>query len=103
MSPEIDTLDLIQSTFPGQDRLIGQAFKENRSFHELCEDYRRCVAVLERWKEPTGAEASQRREEYNDLLVELGQEIQSWLEEMGRTTSPPTGASPEQSFQRSDT
>jgi len=94
MSPDTNTQELIQTTFPGQDRLIGQAFKENRSFRELCEDYRRCVTALQRWKRSTEAESSQRQQEYNDLLEELGQEIETWLEAMGRTSSPPAGGSP---------
>ena len=80
MSPDTDTLNLIQTTFPGQGQLIGQVFEENGTFRELCEDYRRCVAALDRWKESTGTEASQRHQEYTELLMELGKEIETWLD-----------------------
>lgn len=82
MSRELDTLKLIQGSFPGSDQLVEHAFHESRPFRDLCEDYRRCVAALHRWKKSTAAEGSHRRQEYTDLMMELGHEIETWLEAM---------------------
>ena len=80
MSRQLDMLNLIQSSFPGKDRLIEQAFHESRSFRDLCTDYRKCFVALHRWKKRTAPEACQRQLEYTDLLMELGKEIETWLD-----------------------
>ena len=87
MKPGTDTLTLIRASFPGRDLVIERAFRESRSFRDLCEDYRRCVAALDRWKKSQVTEAPFRRQEYTELLLELGREIQTWLESM-ETGSP---------------
>ena len=89
MSRDIETLKLIQTSFPGRDQLIEKAFSDTQSFRDLCEDYRKCFAALHRWKRRTTVEASPRRQEYTNLLMELGQEIETWLED-AETESPPT-------------
>jgi hypothetical protein len=89
MSRENQTLNLIRTAFPGRDQLIEKAFNDTRSFRDLCEDYRKCFAALHRWKRRTTAEASRRHQEYTDLLMELGREIGTWLED-AETESPPT-------------
>lgn len=78
--PAGDTLTLIRTSFPGRDELITSAFRENRSFRELCRDYRRCVAALHRWRSLEAALPRTRGQEYSELLVELGSEIQNWLQ-----------------------
>ena len=80
MSRENETLSLIRTTFPGRDRLIESAFHESRSFRDLCAEYRRCPAALHRWKQETAPEVCQRRQEYTELLTELGREIETCLE-----------------------
>ena len=80
MNPDGETLTLIRTSFTGRDELIERAFRRSESFRSVCEDYRECVAVLERWKQRETAEAPLRRREYSELLVELGREIQIWLE-----------------------
>ena len=89
MSRDIETLKLIQTSFPGRDPLIEKAFNDTRSFTDLCEDYRKCFAALHRWRRRTTAEASRRHQEYTDLLMELGREIETWLED-AETESLPT-------------
>ena len=74
------TLCLIQDRFPGRERLIERAFGENRSFRELCVDYRRCASAVDRWRRQNGIAASSRHREYTALLEELGLEIQDWLD-----------------------
>ena len=88
MNTDTDTLALIRATFAGQDELVERAFRRNESFRSVCEDYRECVAVLERWKQRETAEAPFRRQEYAELLVELGREIQIWLEALEKNGAP---------------
>jgi hypothetical protein len=80
MSHKTETLSLIRSCLPGRDLLIERAHRDNRGFRELCHDYRECVAAVERWKQHSGADADLRLEEYSELLTELSQEIETWLE-----------------------
>ena len=77
-----DTLRLLHEAFPGRDRLVEQAYRDNRSFRELCNDYRRCAAALERWNRLEAKRSDPRREEYGELLEGLRGEIQTWLEAM---------------------
>ena len=85
MNPDADTLTLISAAFTDGDELIGRAFRRSESFRSVCEDYRECATALEHWKKLETVEAHLRRREYAELLVELGREIQIWLEalEMG--------------------
>ncbi len=88
MSRDSETLRLIQTSFPGREHLIEDAFR-NQRFRELCEDYRRCDVALDRWNQKAGPVATQRCKEYSELLKELGQEIETCLED-AETGSPPT-------------
>ena len=89
MTPHKDTLNLIRTSFPGHDTVIERAFNDNRSFRDLCEDYRRCVVALHRWRQANAKAVAPRGEEYTELLVDLGREIQTWLEAM-EVGSPPS-------------
>lgn len=82
MSARPTSLNLLRAEFPGRDRLIEQAYHHNLPFRELCDDYRKCVIALERWKRLETNGTGQRREEYTELLGELRGEIQTWLEAM---------------------
>jgi hypothetical protein len=82
MGSRSETLTLIRASFPGRDRLIERAFRENQSFRDLCRDYRVCVAALHRFERLAAAEAPHRWQEYADLQIKLGDEIQTWLEAM---------------------
>lgn len=94
MNPDTDTLTLVRTTFTGRDELIERVFRESRSFWALCEDYRECYVAIDRWKQLNTAEAPLRRQEYAELLVELGWEIQTWLQAQeggdGATETPDT-------------
>jgi hypothetical protein len=91
MNSDADTLTLIRASFPDRDQLIEDAFRDSRSFRDLCEDYRRCVGALHHWKQLTADEAPPRWQEYTELLVELGREIQTWLEAMEIGSSHSSG------------
>ena len=75
-----ETLNLIQTEFPGRDRLIENAYRDSRPFRELCDDYRKCVAARDRWHRLEGNQPVPRWQEYHELLGELRSEIQTWLE-----------------------
>lgn len=80
MNRDQATVSLIQSVCPGRDRLIERVYRDSPPFRELCHDFRRCVTALDRWTTRPAAEANQRQEEYSELLTELRQEIESWLD-----------------------
>ena len=75
-----EALSLIQTEFPGRNRLIENAYRDSRPFRELCDDYRKCVAARARWQRLESNQPVPRWQEYNELLGELRSEIQTWLE-----------------------
>jgi hypothetical protein len=86
---------LIRSAFPGRDLLIERVFHDHATFRELCEDYRRCVAALERWRRLNGAGPLSRTEEYSELLARLTEEIEHWLDEIESVAiQPRSGGAP---------
>ena len=86
-----DTLRLLQEAFPGRDRLVDQAYRDNRSFRELCDDYRRCRAALEGWQRQQDEVTEERSREYTELLAELATEIETWLQAMETGSCGPPG------------
>jgi hypothetical protein len=74
-----DILTLITARYAGQDLLIERACRHDTSFRSLCEDYRDCGDALERLRKEDSTVAATRREEYTELLEELGCEIRDWL------------------------
>ena len=80
MKPSQGTRSLIQGLYPGREMLIDRGFNEHPTFLELCEDYRRCSDALEDLRRPNGAPNPERVREYEQLLVELGQELDGFLE-----------------------
>ena len=80
-----EALSLIQTEFPGRNRLIENAYRDSRPFRELCDDYRKCVAARERWKRLESNQPLPRWQEYSELLGELRSEIQTWLEAIEST------------------
>ena len=80
LNSDADTLALIRTSFAGREKLIERVFGESASFRTLCEDYRQCNDALQRFEVRSSVESVPRSQEYADLLVELGSEIQNWLE-----------------------
>jgi hypothetical protein len=72
-------LDLIKARFAGVDPVIERGYSEDSSFQSLCEDYRDCLATLERLRRDEAVGTAGRREEYAELLMELDGEIRDWL------------------------
>lgn len=82
MAAKRDIAAQISSSFPGNERLIDRAYRDDPTFRGLCDDYGRCAAALERWQRSSGDESSSRSEEYSELLAELADEVQAWLDAM---------------------
>jgi hypothetical protein len=88
MTSRQQTRSLIASEFPGRDSLIDHAYRESRSFRDLCRDYRLCDEALDLWRRSDDVASSSRVREYAELLSELGGEIVSWLEAMESGSMP---------------
>jgi hypothetical protein len=76
------TLCLLREAFPGRDRLVEKAYRDNRVFRELCDDYRRCRDALDSWQQRKDEGTEERLREYTELLAELAAEIEVWLQAM---------------------
>ena len=87
MTAKRDIAAPISSSFPGYERLIDHAYRNDPTFRELCDDYRRCAAALKRWQRSNGDEASRRIEEYGELLAELAEEVEAWIDGMADDSS----------------
>ena len=89
-----DTRSYITRVFPGRDSLIERAHRESSSFRDLCRDYRKCAAVLASWRESENGASSPRAREYDELLGELAQELEAWLDVLaGGSKTPSDGGS----------
>jgi len=84
-----DTLSLIVGELPGRAALIESVYRRNPAFRDLCGDYRRCAAALERWRRSDDAASPAREREYADLLNELRGETVQWLDAMEAHSTPP--------------
>lgn len=67
------------SHFENWKIFIEQSYQGSSDFRSLCEDYAVCARALENWQASNSATAPQMREEYTELLAELGKEIHDWL------------------------
>jgi hypothetical protein len=79
---------MIADEFPGRESLIDHAYRESRSFRDLCRDYRRCAEAFERWRRSDDDASSARTGEYTELLSQLGSELESWLEAVESGSTP---------------
>jgi len=91
MAAKRDIAAQISSSFPGNERLIDRAYRDDPTFHELCDDYVGCAAALERWNRSNGDKSSPRSEEYSELLTELAGEVEAWLDAMVDDSSRVSG------------
>jgi hypothetical protein len=65
----------LMDRFPTHREIIKHLFRKDKTFQTLCSDYQRCCKALDHWNKSDLREASQRREEYDALLLELESEI----------------------------
>ena len=91
MAAKRDIAAQISFSFPGNERLIDGAYRDDPTFRELCDDYGRCAAALERWQRSDGDESSSRTQEYSELLTELADEVEAWLDAMLNDSSRVSG------------
>ena len=84
-----NTLSLIVGELPDRDVLIDRVYRQSARFRELCGDYRRCAAALERWHRSDDAASPARESEYAELLDQLRGEIVQWLDAMDAGSTPP--------------
>lgn len=70
----------MQTLYPDRDKLIDRGLGEYPAFLELCEDYQRCFATLENLRRSGASGHLERICEYEELLAELGREVEGWLE-----------------------
>ena len=68
---------LVLEKFPERGEDIKRLYKKSEEFQTICEDYRQCVEALHHWNQSDGKDAPTRRQEYEQLLQELVDEI--WL------------------------
>jgi seryl-tRNA synthetase len=80
---------LVVRAFPGHEAAIDRALRDDASFRELCEDYRKCAAARNRWQRLTGDGPASRSREYDELLGELGNELEAWLEDLEKAQDRP--------------
>lgn len=75
-----DAIARVIEQFEDWKSCIEHSWQENDDFQALCEDYAVCARALDNWKRSDASRAVQRRQEYEELLAELGGEILDWLE-----------------------
>jgi hypothetical protein len=69
----------ILEIFPDCSNAIKRLYKTNRKFQSVCEDYRVCAEALQHWNHSNKKEALVRRQEYEQLLQELVDEIRLFM------------------------
>lgn len=94
MGPREDARSLVIDAFPGHDAVIDRALRDHPSFRELCEDYRRCASAFARWRRVGGDASTARRREYEQLLAELADELQFWIETLEEGAGRRDGVDP---------
>lgn len=90
-----DTWLLIARAIPGRGSIIEVAWRASSSFRDLCLDYRNCAAALDSWRASNDPASASRAREYAELLAELAQEIEAWLDTMARDGKPAAEAGAE--------
>lgn len=73
-------LGLILKKFPKEEEKLQRLFQASLSFQSLCEDYRDCLAALQYWQQAASPEAPETCQSYAELLQELEQEVQQYLD-----------------------
>ena len=59
---------------------IESEYSINEPFRALCDDWRICAEARARWHSSQAPVAALRRQEYDEWLAELEQEIEEWLQ-----------------------
>jgi len=72
--------DQLLQRFPRWRSRIESEYCLNEPFRALCDDWRICAEARERWSLSEAPVATLRRNEYEEWLTELEQEIEEWLQ-----------------------
>lgn len=78
--------DQLLQRFPGWRSRIESEYSLNEPFRALCDDWRICAEARERWHSSQAPVAALRRQEYDEWLAELEQEIEEWLQHFANAT-----------------
>jgi hypothetical protein len=73
-------LFLVMNRFPDRRNALRQLYRSSESFESLCLNYQKCSDALAYWGKSESAQASDRHQEYSELLQELELEIIQSLE-----------------------
>ena len=73
-------LFLVMNRFPDRRNALRQLYRSSESFESLCLNYQKCSDALVYWGKSEGKQATDRHEEYSELLLELELEIIQSLE-----------------------
>ena len=82
MAESESVLAVIKSGFSDQREVIEREFNASEDFRSLCEEYEQCASAASHWKKSKSPQAARREQEYSELLLELQEEITSWLEDL---------------------
>jgi hypothetical protein len=82
---------LVRNAFPGRDAQIERCFSDHPTFRELCADYDRCSQAHEHWRHLDDDAYSFRCREYAELLAELAEELERWLDNAVQDSPRPDG------------
>ena len=73
-------LFLVMNRFPDRKNTLRQLYRSSETFESLCLNYQKCSDALVYWGKSEGKQATDRHEEYSELLLELELEIIQSLE-----------------------
>jgi hypothetical protein len=73
-------LFLVMNRFPDKRNALRQLYRSSESFESLCLNYQKCSDAIAYWGKSESQQASDRHQEYSELLQELELEIIQSLE-----------------------
>ncbi|MFP3866812.1 MAG: hypothetical protein ACLFUU_01445 [Desulfobacteraceae bacterium] len=80
-APPSAALASVLKNFPEEGAKIRQLFQQSPAFQSLCEDYHDCLTAWQYWRQASAPEAPNLSRSYAELLQELEQEVQQYLED----------------------
>ena len=69
----------VLGNFPDRSGDVRRLYAESHDFQTICEDFCQCADALQHWEQSNTKEAMTRRQEYEQLLQELSDEIRLYL------------------------
>ena len=81
MASKKSSLKKVLNRFPDHHLLIEELYRESDSFRSLCEDYLECLKIIKNLDYSENMVKTGYKEEYEELLLELENELKSRLKE----------------------